>query len=358
MSENSPPLSPWIRLPETDRSNVSPHLDDFDGLGDDPSLLGRKIVSSPDSDAGSATHPVSLGVSVEESKRDLRTRFRIPKELDKILTEWGTRGRAPKRFLKFPKDTNRIHEAFVARRCHWRKHFSLRRVERARARRTGSTLLGSSSSSNHTDFSAFKSTRLTLRDKIALAKKKTAEAVQHTEEQQLAEVDTHTEVEPDTATRTHIESATPVPDDATADQSSSSLDSVRAALNRYGSTLAIRPSTSSVIRHEETSHRDGSRKRGTDSRRESRFDERAPKQPRRSSSDRETAAIDTDWTAASMLSKITLPGTRFPSPNTLQGEGSYTEMARHGVQFISHLNKMTLDYEAESKANRRQLEDA
>ncbi|VVB04979.1 unnamed protein product [Arabis nemorensis] len=58
-----------------------------------------------------------------------------------------------------------------------------------------------------------------------------------------------------------------------------------------------------------------------------------------------------------MLSKITLLGTRFPPPDTLQGEGSYAEMAREGVQFISHLNKMTLDYEAESKANRRQLED-
>ncbi|VVB01788.1 unnamed protein product [Arabis nemorensis] len=73
MSKNLSPLNPWTRPSEAGPSNASPYLDDFDDLGNGPSLLGRKIVSSPDSNAGSATHPISLGVSVGEVHDDAGT---------------------------------------------------------------------------------------------------------------------------------------------------------------------------------------------------------------------------------------------------------------------------------------------
>ncbi|VVB04408.1 unnamed protein product [Arabis nemorensis] len=408
MSVNSPPLSPWSRPFEAGPSRTSPYLDDFDDLEDGQSLLGRKVIHSPGSDAGSPTHLVSRDVTADEvydeagnvkserednmkteidapvmripkkkrkprvrpdppgstlstrqSLRDIHARFKISKEineasvgskwLDKILTEWGTR--APKRLVKFPEDTNSLHDAFIARRCRWRKHFSFQRVERARAQQVGSTLLGSSPPSNRTGSSAPISPRLTLRDKLKLAKKEKAEVARHTEEQhteerQLFKVDAKAEVARPFRFRTTLLLTGFLPP-----------ASVRESRTRYESTRTPRLAAASLVRHEETSHKDKSRKRGTDSRREFHSEERAFKEPRRHSSDRGMAAFDLDQTAPTALSRITLSGIRFPPPDTLECNGKYAEMARHGIQFIAHLNKMVLDYEAQSRASRRRFEN-
>lgn len=67
MSGRSPSLSPRLHLAEVNPLDISPSLDDFvDSIGG-PSLLGKKIFHSPESDVGSATHQVSFDVLVEEN---------------------------------------------------------------------------------------------------------------------------------------------------------------------------------------------------------------------------------------------------------------------------------------------------
>ncbi|VVA97998.1 unnamed protein product [Arabis nemorensis] len=198
------------------------------------------------------------------------------------------------------------------------------------------------------------STRLTIRDKLRLAKKEKADAARRAEEQRTKErcsKDIRTEVQPRSAAGTHIESAIPIADDPVADQTAHSPSLVRAALTRYESARAPRPTVSSLVHHEEISHRDESRKRGTDSRRESHSEERVFKEPRRYFSDRGAATSELDQTAPNVLSRITLSGTRFPPPATWRAMGTTPRLL-----FIAHLNKMVLDYEAQSRAGKRHLE--
>ncbi|VVB04609.1 unnamed protein product [Arabis nemorensis] len=331
MPKNSSPLSLWTRPLEAGPSNASPYLDDIVESIAGPSLLGRKIFHSPEFDAGSATHRVSTGALVEEIRDDAGTvkseqEDEAETEDDTLIVRIPKRKRKPRvkpdqpgstlssqqslrdlrgrfRISKEVKATYQITKGFLSKDNFWFEKFFFVKINKASVEPnwldkiltdseallevpeallgipegheqtfTKPSLFGRVVGGSTSPFDELRELELgapvplfwvPLRLRItptliALAKKKTVEAAQHTEEQQLTKEDTYIEVEPDTAAGTHIESATPVPDDSTANQSFR-------------------------------------------------------------------------WTTASMLSKITLHGTRFRPPDTLQGEGSYAEMAHHGV---------------------------
>ncbi|KAG7558952.1 hypothetical protein ISN45_Aa05g005660 [Arabidopsis thaliana x Arabidopsis arenosa] len=89
--------------------------------------------------------------------------------LDKIVAKWGKIDRDPTFLELVPEDLLETHEELASRKCHWTKHFRLKRVEKALRLLRGVSCSSSSSSSDHrlSGFVEMQKAKMTLREKKA-----------------------------------------------------------------------------------------------------------------------------------------------------------------------------------------------
>ncbi|VVA97999.1 unnamed protein product [Arabis nemorensis] len=105
MAENSSPLSPRSRPLKAGPSCVSPCLEDSDGLGDGLSPPGGRVIRTPGSDAGSATHLVSPDIAaIEVYEEDDIVKSEHDVEVESDVDVPATRISTKKRKLRIKPD--------------------------------------------------------------------------------------------------------------------------------------------------------------------------------------------------------------------------------------------------------------